>query len=85
MSLPEFPSHISMCIEHNPHKPLHTSVKDWISEIKDADFFDLEIMIDTDEIWDISWYPYTTIGYCRALGPTLERTLTLINSGGSSA
>jgi hypothetical protein len=67
---------VSLTITHNDHLCCYETVaesmgrKDWKAE----GFLspeDRQAAIDTNELWEIQWYPETPVGFCTARGSTL--------------
>ena len=83
----EFPKHLALYMTHNDHKTNYESVEVYLMDMVDdyQDLFEnlgaLQQAIDTDEIWDIQWYPDTPVGFYRILAPTLEDALRIANGG----
>jgi hypothetical protein len=79
----KLPAHkCGLYLEHNAHKDLYQSVAEYI---KDDDLTnwpseaEREKAIDTDELWEIRWYPETPISFCVATAATLEALLEFVN------
>lgn len=70
----QLPTHISMSIEHNPHKVYYETIEqylkyepsEWISEK------DYQTCIENDELWELYWHPHTPVGSCTLYGYNLE-------------
>jgi hypothetical protein len=79
------PRHQSITIEHNPHKNLYQTAKQWfeIHEISnDPPDYSAEIKeqcVAQDSIWTAQWYPDNPVGFYFQLAPTLEELLVKIN------
>lgn len=76
----EFPDHkAGMFLEHNAHKNIYQSVKDWILEDNSMLYWESaehkERAIESDEVWTLQWYPDTPIGFYMIAAPTLEELL----------
>ena len=76
------PSHkAGVYLTHNQHKDYYESIQDHINEYAsiDADDFvspeDMQKCIDTDELWELQWYPETPIGFHKVNGSSLEIVL----------
>lgn len=78
-----FPKHAcSLSLEHNGHKGYYETVEDYIKGIEDHDL-DIDWSsetararcIETNEVWELQWYPNTPIGFNLVMGPTLEEVL----------
>ena len=81
MKLPKHKCELS--ITHNEHKSYYLSVKEYLHEGDDIDWQSLEHKqraIETDEIWQMRWYPETPVGFYSACAPTLEELLEFVNS-----
>jgi len=76
-----------MHITHNDHTTSYQTVAESLAEgfewgPKPDDFESPEHMqrcIDTNELWEIQWYPDTPVGFCKVYGPTFEETLAFAN------
>jgi hypothetical protein len=68
-------------LTHNQHKDYYETVQDRLSHpaLDDDDYFvsaeDKQKCIDTDEIWELQWYPDTPVGFYKVCGSTLEIVL----------
>jgi len=69
----------SLSINHNDHKDYYMTVADLMTSEHpslDKDYFvsdeDLQVCIDTNELWEIQWYPDTPVGFYKVCGSTLE-------------
>lgn len=81
----KFPEHkAGLFLTHNEHRNYYETVSgaiesgtysegDWIS--------DDELMnsLETDEVWELHWYPNTPVGFCVACASTLEALLEHVN------
>lgn len=75
-----FPRHNgSLTLEHNLHKDLYKSIKDYIEELDERECppeWSNPIMktlsIELGEIWELRWYPITPIGFEYIAAPTFE-------------
>lgn len=79
------PKHICMNIQHNPHKGMYQTALDWVldRQAEGHEFWhhDRQQILDTDEIWTITWCPNTPVGSCFVAAATLYRALELaVNS-----
>jgi len=83
-TLDDLPKHkCSLTLSHNEHKDSYITVKEWLDFIScyDDEWKNEEQKqraIDTNEIWELHWYPNTPTGFCRLLAPTLEELLKLM-------
>lgn len=77
-----FPKHkCGLYLTHNQHKDYYQPITEYIEEyakgivdsFKDAS--ERQRAIDTNEIWEINWYPDTPIGSYHASASTLEGVL----------
>lgn len=82
----KFPDHkAGLFLAHNEHRNYYESVSqaiesgtysegDWIS--------DEELMksLETDEVWELRWYPNTPVGFCSSVASTLEALLEHVNN-----
>ena len=76
------PSHkAGLYLTHNQHKDYYESIQDHINKYPniDADYFvspeDMQKCIDTDELWELQWYPETPISFHKVIGSSLEIVL----------
>lgn len=70
----------SLTITHNPHKDFYETVADYCRRFGAncwADEFSMVRAIDSDELWEIQWYPDTPNGFFKVMAPTLEEALEL--------
>jgi len=70
----KFPEHkCGLYLTHNAHRDVYETVQDYCSDAEDfVSLEDRQKCIDTDECWELQWYPDTPIGFLRVLGSTLE-------------
>jgi len=74
-----FPKHAAgMALTHNDHKLAYQTAHESICENEGRecppDWENPEMRqkaIDTDEIWELHWYPDTPVGFFRICAPTL--------------
>ena len=74
----ELPEHIILRILHNTHKSFYEPIEEYIRDISDEDFPDLEEkqkIIDTDSIWCIQWYPDIPTDFYIVYTATFARAL----------
>lgn len=66
-------------LTHNQHKDFYEDISDYIQ--RDPNCFKDEAAkakaIETNEIWELQWYPNTPIGFLKVAAPTLEEVLSL--------
>lgn len=82
-NLPTFPAHkCALSLTHNDHRNVYETLTDYIANRDLAgDFVCAEAMqraIDTDEIWELQWYPETPIGSHLVAAPTLAEVLSMV-------
>ncbi len=75
-----FPKHkCSMTLTHNRHLDYYDTAAQFIADDRNAfNFKSAEAVrrsIDTNEIWELQWYPDTPIGYYSVAAPTLDEVL----------
>jgi hypothetical protein len=73
-----FPKHkASMTIQHNDHKTYYIHIDDYIKqdEIQFQTEQDKLDCIKNDELWGITWYPDTPIGFYDIYAPTFEKLM----------
>ena len=79
MKLPKHKA--GLYITHNQHKDYYETVEQHVLEYisMDKDDFvspeDYQKCIDTDELWELQWYPETPVGFHKVCGSTLEVVL----------
>jgi hypothetical protein len=69
------PHNISLSLSHNEHKCYYETAEDYIGRDDRLDFRSAEerqACIDTNEVWELQWYPDTPVGFCAIAAPTLE-------------
>lgn len=77
----KFPKHkCGLYLSHNQHKDLYETALHRIeySNLDVDDFIskeDMQKCINTDELWELQWYPDTPIVFYRVAGSTLEIVL----------
>lgn len=79
----KLPSHkAGLYLTHNQHKDYYEKIEDHLQEYPgfDDDNFvsaeDRQKCIDTDELWELQWYPETPVGSHKVCGSTLDVVLT---------
>lgn len=83
----ELPRHdCSLAMEHNPHKMYYQTVKEFISRIEEHLETEWENeeskkrAIETNELWEMRWYPDTPMRFNLAYAPTFQELLDFVNS-----
>lgn len=79
----KFPKHHQLCITHNGHFINYETIAQYIEGcdyLNNMDKKDVQKCIETNQIWEIQWYPYTPISFYSVAASTLERCLEIINS-----
>jgi hypothetical protein len=78
----KLPSHkAGLYLTHNQHKDYYETVEEHVEEYMNMskdDFVSLEDYqkcVDTDELWELQWYPETPIGFHKVNGSSLEIVL----------
>jgi hypothetical protein len=78
----EFPPHnCGLYLEHNPNRDYSQSVAEWVAENNDRELFvwkddaSRDRAIETNELWTLQWYPFTSIGFNAVAAPTLQDLL----------
>lgn len=78
----KLPSHkAGLYLTHNQHKDYYETVEEHVNEYMNMskdDFVSLEDYqkcVDTDELWELQWYPETPIGFHKVNGSSLEIVL----------
>lgn len=74
------PSHMSCEITHNEHKNYYRSLKEHLENLWNGERPSLDELtneeyqrcIDTDQFWEIRWYPSTPISFFVVYAPTIE-------------
>lgn len=81
----QFPEHkCGLYLTHNHHKDYYTLAEIYLdySKIDNDDFAtptSKQRCIETDQIWELQWYPNTPIGFNKVWGATLEDVLEKAN------
>lgn len=82
MKLPEHKC--GLFLTHNEHKNYYETAADKIREWEETEWNPTwkdedakQRAIDTNEIWELQWYPDTPVGFCVVAAPTLEEVLEL--------
>lgn len=74
------PDHkVCMSITHNQHKVYYQPLSQYLDSDDVSDFESEEMRqwcLDTDEIWEMQWYPCTPVSFHCIAAPTLESLLT---------
>lgn len=76
----KFPRHLSLTLTHNDQKINYETVAqhceymefdqdEWVSEEQRLK------AIDTNELWELQWYPDTPVGLCSKLAADLDALL----------
>jgi hypothetical protein len=77
----KFPKHkCGLHLTHNAHKDYYEPIAEYVQHDYADCFKDEEEKkraVDTDEIWEIQWYPNTPVGFNKVAAPTLEEVLAL--------
>ena len=72
----KFPKHkASLSLTHNQHKAFYESLADYVMPIDEHEWVSLEERqraLETDEIWELCWYPETPVGSHLLCASTLE-------------
>ncbi len=79
MTFPEhpFPKHLTLSLRHNDHKSSYMTVAEYCETVQN----DLENWvseeqrlkaIETNELWELQWYPDTPVGFCIKLAADLD-------------
>lgn len=81
-----FPQHeCGLYLTHNQHRDYHQTLSEYIQDHElEEDFENAKTMaraIETDELWELQWYPHTPVGFIRVVAPTLEEVLELGRRG----
>jgi len=76
-----FPKHICLIIEHNPHKGSYQSIEEYFEYYpfseRNLGFF--KECCELQEIWTAQWYPETPSGFHWTCAPTFEKLMEKIN------
>lgn len=82
MNLPEHKC--GLFLNHNEHRNYYMTavdyIKEWEAQPCPPDWKDENAKrraVETDEIWELQWYPDTPIGFNRVAAPTLREVLEL--------
>lgn len=84
----KLPKHkCGLTIQHNIHNSNYQTAKEYIEGKEEANNEPgwqsqehRQRAIDTNEIWEMQWYPDTPVGHYSAAAPTLEELLSFVNS-----
>lgn len=69
----KFPEHkCGLYLSHNAHRDVYEIVQDYYEPDDFISPTDRQKCIDTDDVWELQWYPDTPIGFHRVLGSSLE-------------
>ena len=78
----KFPNHkAGLYLTHNQHKDYYETVEEHVNEYvnMDKEYFvseeDYQKCVDTNELWELQWYPETPIGFHKVIGSSLEIVL----------
>lgn len=69
------PHKASLHLTHNQHKAYYETVEVYLRDNDMLEFRSAEeqqACIDTNEIWELQWYPNTPISFYAIAAPTLE-------------
>lgn len=75
-----FPRHAcGLHLTHNQHKDYYESIEQyfknpWMEDIEITDE-EKQLMIDSNEIWELQWYPDTPIGSYKLIGHDFDNVL----------
>lgn len=82
----KFPEHkCGLFLTHNEHRDYYQPLSQWIEEhSQDGDEpwgspEQKQKCLDTDELWELHWYPNTPVGFLVVWAATLEELLTFAN------
>ena len=75
-----FPHHeCGLYLTHNANRDVYQTVKEWLDSIDhlcDPEVWGseeaMQRAIDTNEMWELQWYPYTPVGFCVICAPTFD-------------
>jgi len=69
----KFPEHkCGLYLSHNPHRDVYEKPEDFYRAEFSISPEDWQKCIDTDDVWDLQWYPDTPIGFYLVIGSSLE-------------
>lgn len=69
----KFPEHkCGFYLSHNAHRDVYSTVEDYYDNYDFISSEDRQKCIDTDDCWELQWYPDTPIGFFRVMGSSLE-------------
>ena len=83
----DLPKHeASLHITHNLHKDYYQTVEEYLAqgskyeeELYDEDEWlspeDRQKCIDTNDLWELQWYPRTPVGFCLLYGSDIDELL----------
>jgi hypothetical protein len=76
----KFPKHeCGLHLTHNQHKDFYEDISDYIQREPECfkDAASIARAIDTNEIWELQWYPTTPVGFFKVAAPTIEEVIAL--------
>lgn len=77
----KFPAHkAGLYLSHNEHKGVHEPAEFWLQdqgfwEDDPASDSDQAVMVNSDTIWMLQWYPEHANTCLRVVAPTMEKCL----------
>lgn len=85
----KIPPHMSCEISHNQHKNYYHNIEEHLNNLSNGDRPPIHVLseeeynrcIETDQLWKISWYPITPIGFNVVYAPTLQECFAKIENG----
>ena len=80
-----FPKHISLTIEHNPHRSGYQTIEEYDAQWGDEPYYvwvtgEQDKAITDDSMWVVHWYPTTPVCSCCFAASTLEAALGAANA-----
>jgi len=79
----KLPKHLTLTLEHNPHKAYYETVQDYVGRDRDlaGDWVspeEREKAFESQELWTVQWYPQTPVGFNYLQASSLEALLEAI-------
>lgn len=74
-----FPKHHSLFLIHNEHKNYYETVEQYVDYRDNEDFWvndhQKQKSLETQELWELQWYPKTPVGFYKLMGADLDVVL----------
>lgn len=82
----KLPRHMSLTIEHNPHRTMYESMDRFLQVYTPdfADDVDRQKCIESNEIWLMTWRPDTPVGLCSVAASTFDGLMAMVEEDAES-